>query len=68
MKNPKKKEKMVEISTKELNLLKSIVKKYEKLESEVSSYYYDEEGNELNEPKGDLCDIGELVSMHFGLM
>ena len=40
--------------------------KWDKLAEKISTFYFDEEGNELEDVCGDLCDIGEAAASAFG--
>ncbi len=55
---------MVEVPKQELKKLRDRSRKYQDLSNEISKFYVDDDGNEIED--GDLCDIGECAAIHFG--
>jgi hypothetical protein len=53
---------------KQIRMWKLKAEKWDALDNALSKFYFDEEGNELEEGGGDLCDIGETAARAFGLM
>ena len=53
----------------ELNKLISRSKKWETLDSKIHAFYYDKDGNEIEESEGDgLVGIGECAASAFGYL
>lgn len=42
--------------------------KWDALDEKIGKYYVDENGDELEEEGGDLCDIGEAAAIAFGYL
>jgi len=49
------------------SVIKDKAEKWDKLGEKIATFYtFDEEGNELEDEGGDLCDIGEAAASAFG--
>lgn len=54
---------------KQIKEWKAKAEKWDTLDNEISKFYFDEEGNELEDGEGgDLIDIGEAAAAAFGYL
>ena len=57
---------MKNLTTKEYLDLKRKADKWDALNEKIGSFYFDKDGNELDDEEGgDLCDIGEAAAIAF---